>query len=249
MVNALNLAATLRKINEDSPKSDSLFLELEIVPGDIFQIDESMLNTLCNELQDGVGLTECGQIDVLPYGRSRTAKIENGRLSTTIEVLKGLKLGRRSFASTDDVIKATKAGIIQDFSIVLVDVLCECDCCNIPLSSNYQECCEHGPGQKTEDSEDPFTYTIKKGKALAVSAEPFRMMDNDNIQLLSQDWKLRMENLEEGLEQFIENIATGIIKPHAAPALGSPILTKSDPRARKMPRNLPNRFRSKSKDI
>lgn len=249
MVNALNLAATLQEFNEDSSKSDSLFLDLEIVPGDIFQIDESMLKTLCKELQHGVGLTECGQIDVLPYGRSRAAKIENGRLSTTIEVPKGLKLGRRNFASTDDVIKAMKAGIIRDFSIVLVDVLCECNRCNIPLSSNYQECCEHGPWQKTEDTEDPFTYTIKEGRVLAVSAEPFRITDAENIELLFQDCQYSMKNPEEGLEQFVEKIAPRIIKGHAAPVLGSPILTRSDPRARRRPRNLPNRFRSESKDI
>lgn len=243
MVNALNLAATLRKINEDSPKSDSLFLELEIVPGDIFQIDESMLNTLCDELRHGVGLTECGQIDVLPYGRSRTAKIEDGRLSTTIEVIKGLKLGRRSFASTDDVIKATKAGIIRDFSIVLVDVLCECDRCNIPLSSNYQECCKHGPGQKSEDTEDPFTYTIKEGRALAVSAEPFRITDAENIELLFQDCQYSMKIPEALMENVPKEVLMKLVSPMSL------AVTRNHPRSPRMPRRLSSRSRPNPRDI
>lgn len=243
MVNALNLAATFRKINEDSPKSDSRFLELEIVPGDIFQIDESMLKTLCNELQHGVGLTECGQIDVLPYGRSRAAKIENGRLSTTIEVLKGLKLGRRSFASTDDVIKATEAGIIRDFSIVLVDVLCECDRCNIPLSSNYQECCEHGPGQKIEDTEDPFTYTIKEGRVLAVSAESFRITDAENIELLFQDCQYSMKIPEGLMEKVPEEVLRKLVSPMPL------AVTRNDLCSPRMPRRVSSRSRPNPRDI
>lgn len=243
MVNALNLAATLQKTDEGSPKSDSLFLELKIVPGDIFQIDESMLNTLCNELQHGVGLTECGQIDVLPYGISRDAKIENGCLSTTIEVPKGLKLGRRSFASTDDVIKATEAGIIQDFSIVLVDVLCECNLCHAPLSFNHQECCEHGPWQKTEDTEDPFTYTIKEGRALAVSAEPFRVTDAENIELLFQDCQYSMKIPEALMEKVPEEVLRKLVSPMPL------AVTRNSPCSARLPRRLSGRSRPNPRDI
>ena len=230
MVNALNLAATLRGIHDDSEKPGSLFFELEIVPGDIFQIDESMLKTLCNELQHGVGLTECRQTDVLPYGRSRAAKIKGGCLSTTIEVPKGLKLGRRSFASTDDVIRATKAGLIQDFSIGLVDVRCECNFCGTLLSSEYEKCCEHQPGQKIGDTEEIATYTIKAGKALTVSAESFRVTDYENLQQLFQDWQLIREVQTEILEELVEIATTRSIKQKIVPFLDQVVFTRSHSR-------------------
>ena len=109
MINTLKLPAILKEVYHDPAKSESAFLELEIVPGEIFQIDDSMLKKLCDELKHGIGFTECGRTDILPCGSSRDAKIENGHLCTKIEVLKGLKFGgKHSFASTDDLIRELK---------------------------------------------------------------------------------------------------------------------------------------------
>ena len=191
MINCLNLAATLQKFYEDSVKPDSAFLKLEIAAGKIFQIDPSMLQKLCKELKEGVGLTECGRTeDVLPYGISRDAVIENDCLSTIIEVPKGLNLGRHSYASTDGFIKAFNHGIVRHFSIGLVDVMGECNVCRKSLSSKYEECCEHSPGLKVEDNDKIATYKIKDGVALFISAEPFPVTEDGNIQLLLEDWEL-----------------------------------------------------------
>ena len=89
MINALYLKATLQDVLASSANLNSVFLRIEIASGDIFQMDDSILQKLCDELKDGVGLTECGRTeDVLPYGRSRYAKIESGCLSTMIEICK-----------------------------------------------------------------------------------------------------------------------------------------------------------------
>ena len=191
MINFLNLAATLQKFCEGSVKPDSAFLKLEIAAGKIFQIDPSMLQKLCKELKEGVGLTECGRTeDVLPYGISRDAAIENDCLSTIIEVPKGLNLGRHSYASTDGFIKAFNHGIVRHFSIGLVDVMCECNVCGKSLSSKYEKCCEHSPGLKVADNDKIATYKIKDGIALFISAEPFPVTEAGNIQLLLEDWEL-----------------------------------------------------------
>ena len=75
MINSLYLASILQGLFTDSARPKSVFLKLEIASGDIFQIGDSMLQKLCEDLKRGVGLTECGRTeDVLPYGRSRDAK-------------------------------------------------------------------------------------------------------------------------------------------------------------------------------
>ena len=51
-----------------------------------------MIN-FCDELKYGIPLIENGRTNMLPYGISRDAKIEEGCLSTRIQVLKGLQLG------------------------------------------------------------------------------------------------------------------------------------------------------------
>lgn len=197
MINSLYLEATFQALLASSAKLNSVFLKIEIASGDIFQIDDSILQKLCEELKDGVGLTECGRTeDVLPYGRSRDAEIENGCLSTIIEVPKGLKFGgQRSYASTDDFIMVFSDGIVQDFSIGLVDVICQCNTCNEPLSSEYEQFCKHLPGEKVADSDEVHTYKIKEGRALFISAEPFPVTDDDNIQLLLEDWGLDKASL------------------------------------------------------
>ena len=199
MINALYLAATLQALYPNSAKLNSVFLKLEIVSGDIFQLDESILQKLCKGLKDGVGLTECGRTeDVLPYGRSRDAEIKNGYLSTIIEVPRGLKFGgQHSYASTDDFIMVFSDGMVRDFSIGLFDVICECNTCNKPLYSAYDQCCEHLPGKKDAESEDIYIYKIKEGSALFISADPFPVTDNDNIQLLLEDWGLDGASLME----------------------------------------------------
>ncbi len=191
MINCLNLAATFQKLYEDSAEPSSAFLKLEIAVGNIFQIDSSMLQKLCKELKDGVGLTECGRTeDVLPYGISRDATFENGCLAAIIEIPKGLNLRRHSYASTDDFIKAFDNGIVRHFSIGLVDVICECNACHKSLSSKYEECCEHSLGLKVADNGKGTTYKIKEGIALFISAEPFPVTEDGNIQLLLEDWEL-----------------------------------------------------------
>ena len=197
MINSLYLEATFQALLASSAKLNSVFLKIEIASGDIFQIDDSILQKLCEELKNGVGLTECGRTeDVLPYGTSRDAEIENGCLSTIIEVPRGLKFGgQRSYASTDDFIMVFSDGIVRDFSIGLVDAICQCDTCNESLSSDYKQCCEHFPGEKDADTDKIHTYKIKEGRALFISAEPFPVTDDDNIQLLLEDWGLDKASL------------------------------------------------------
>ncbi len=192
MINSLYLQATLQALLTNSTKPNSVFLKIEIVSGNIFQIDDSILQKLCKDLKDGVGLTECGRTeDLLPYGRSRDAKIENDCLSTIVEVPRGLKFGgQRSYASTDDFIMVFSDGMVRDFSIGLINVICQCNTCQASLSSEYEQCCEHLPGQKVADSDDMHTYKIKDGIALFISADPFPVTDDDNIQLLLEDWGL-----------------------------------------------------------
>ena len=192
MINALYLKATLQAVRASSAKLNSVLLKIEIASGDIFQMDDSILQKLCDELKDGVGLTECGRTeDVLPYGRSRDAKIEGGCLSTIIEIPRGLKFGgQRSYASTDDFIRVFSDGMVRDFSIGLVNVICQCDICNESLSSDYKQCCEHLPGEKNAAGDEIHTYNIKEGRALFISADPFPVTDDDNIQLLLEDWGL-----------------------------------------------------------
>ena len=119
MINILKIPATIQEIYNDPAKERSTFLKLEIVPGEVFRIDDSMLKILCEELNQGISFTECGRTDILPCGISRDAQIEKGRLLTTIEVLKGLKYGGRySFASTDDLIRGIEEEIIVNFSLM-----------------------------------------------------------------------------------------------------------------------------------
>ncbi len=199
MINALYLKATLQAVLASSAKLNSVFLKIEIASGDIFQMDDSILQKLCDELKDGVGLTECGRTeDVLPYGRSRDAKIESGCLSTMIEIPKGLKFGgQRSYASTDDFIMVFSDGMVRDFSIGLVDVICRCNICNESLSSDYKQCCEHFPGETDVNRDEIHTYNIKEGRALFISADPFPVTDDDNIQLLLEDWGVDEASLME----------------------------------------------------
>jgi len=199
MISSLYLAATLQTLCTSDAKLNSVFLKLEIVSGDIFQIDDSILQKLCEDLKAGVGLTECGRTeDVLPYGRSRDAEIENGYLSTIIEVPRGLKFGgQHSYASTDDFMRVFSAGIVRDFSIGLIDVTCQCNTCNKPLYSVYEQCREHVPGEKDTASEELYTYKIKEGSALFISADPFPVTDNDNIQLLLEEWGVDEASLME----------------------------------------------------
>ena len=203
MIDFLYIAATFQALSENPAKLDSVLLKLEITAGDIFRIDPSMLQALCEKLRNGVGLTECGRTeDVLPYGRSREAKIENGRLSTIIKVPKSLKFGgRHSYASTDDFIRALSDGIVRDFSIGLVNVICQCNICNELLSSELGGHCARGhlPGQELTDANgDVATYkVIKEGQPLFISAEPFQLTEYENIQLLLEDWGLDSASLME----------------------------------------------------
>ena len=243
MVDFLYIAAAFQEISENPAKSDSVLLKLEITAGDIFQIDPSMLQALCEKLRNGVGLIECGRTeDLLPYGRSRGAKIENGCLSTIIEMPKGLNLGRHSYASTDGLIRACAHGIVRDFSIGLVDIICQCNICNEFLSSEEGGHCEHLPGQECENGVVP-TYTIKEGRPLFISAEPFSLTEYENIQLLREDWGLDRAALMEVLSQIGELGKVGGINELPGTSL---IVTKSYPGAPRRRRKLGGRYRSGS---
>ena len=185
MINALKLAATLEKIWYHPTQSDTVFLELQIVPGEIFQINDTILNQLCEELKQGIKLTELGRTDILPYGKSLDARIENGHLSTTLKMLKGIKFGgRQSYGSTDDLIKVFNSGVVQDFFIGLGDVLCECNTCQKPLSTSYtDENCVHFPGVKDEN-DNVATYTIKAARAIIVSCVGIKVTDHENIEYI-----------------------------------------------------------------
>ena len=186
MIDTLKLPTILKKVCNDPGKPNSAFLELEIVPGEIFKIDPSMLQELCDELKCGISLIECGRTNILPYGVSRDAKIENGRLSIRVEVLKGLKLGgQHSFASTDSVIKVINAGIVKHFFIGLGNVICECDKCQETLFKRDERRCGHWPGEKDKDG-SVFTYTIKKALPVIVSSVTLKVRDYENIELLTQ---------------------------------------------------------------
>ena len=50
MIDILKIPATIQEIYNDPAKERSAFLKLEIVPGEVFQIDDSMLEILCEEL-------------------------------------------------------------------------------------------------------------------------------------------------------------------------------------------------------
>ena len=243
MIDFLYIAATFQALTENPAKSNSVLLKLEITAGDIFRIDPSMLQPLCEELRNGVGLTECGRTeDVLPYGISRDAKIENGCLSTIIEVLKGLNLGQRSYASTDDFIMVFSDGMVQDFSIGLINVICQCDICNELLSSELGGHCAHLPGQEDENG-NVATYTIKEGQPIFISAEPFQLTEHENIQLLREDWELDRAALMEVLSQSGELGKIGVIDKLPGSSL---IVTSSHPSIHRRPRRSRSRYRSGS---
>lgn len=198
MINLINLQATLQDVDDNTEKQDSVLLKLEITPGEIFKISPCMLKKLCKELRDGVTLTECGNTEgVLPFGISRDAQIENESLSTRIVVPRAIQFcGSRSYASTDDFIRVFKMGIIRDFCIGIVDVVCQCNTCNEPLSSKKDEPCMHLLNQQDVNSE-VGTFTIEGGSPLFISAESFRVTDEENIQLLLENWGLDMASLME----------------------------------------------------
>ena len=58
MINTLKLAATLKEVCHDSTNSELAYLKLDTVPGEIFQVDDSMMRKLCERLKQGIGLTE-----------------------------------------------------------------------------------------------------------------------------------------------------------------------------------------------
>ncbi len=244
MIDFLYIAATFQALSENPAKSDSVLLKLEITAGGIFRIDPSMLQPLCEELRNGVGLTECGRTeDVLPYGKSQDAKIESGRLSTTIRVPKSLKFGgQHSYASTDDFIMAFSDGMVQDFSIGLVNVICQCDICNELLSSELGGHCAHLPGQEDENG-DVATYTIKEGQPIFISAEPFQLTEHENIQLLREDWGLDRAALKEILSQSGELDKNEVIDKLPSSSL---IFTSSHPGIHRRPRRSRSRYRSGS---
>ena len=248
MVDFLYIAATLQKLAEDPAKPDSAFLKLEIAKGDIFRIDSSMLQELCEELKNGVGLIECGRTeDLLPYGISRNAKIENDCLSTIIEVPKGLNLGRHSYASTDGLIRVCAHGIVRHFSIGLVDVICQCNICNELLSSEVEGHCTHLPGQEFENGE-VSKYTIKGGQPIFVSAESVPITEYENIQLLLEDWGLDGASLIEAkinaLDQSEELSKAGSAKDKNSSHGLVLSLTRSHPVVRRRTRRLRGRHRS-----
>ena len=134
-------------------------MKLEIIPGEVFRIDDAMLKILCEELNEGISFTECGRTDILPCGISRNAQIEKGRLLTTIEVLKGLKYrGTHSFASTDGLIRGIEEKIIVNFFIGLGNVIAECDNCKKPFSPWPNQGCKHWPGDKNEEEKVNYLY-------------------------------------------------------------------------------------------
>lgn len=248
MINSLYLGATLQALCTNPAKPNSVFLKLEITSEDIFQIDNSMLQKLRENLKEGVGLTECGRTeDVLPYGRSRDAEIENGHLSTIIEVPRGLKFGgQHSYASTDDFIMVFSDGIVRNFSIGLIDVTCQCNTCNKLLYNVYDQCCEHVPGEKDAESEDLYTYKIKDGSALFISADPFRVTDDDNIQLLLEDWGLdRASLIEAKIDGLSQSEKLNSVPPELIDkALGLGLtFTRSHPGIRRRTRNFRRRSR------
>ena len=217
MINTLKLAAILKKVWHHATKFNSAFLELQIAPGEIFQIDRTMLNQLCEQLKQGIGLTECGRTDLLPYGRSRDARIENGHLYTTIEILKGLKLGgRHSYGSTDDLIKVFNTGLVRDFFIGLGNVLCECNICQKPFSTYADERCVHLPGEKNEDNSFA-TYKIKEARAMIVSSVGVKVTDHENIEYI------RSLVLDKELSDF------GMVSAKEAYLKGPRIVTLSSP--------------------
>ena len=203
MINTLKIAAILKKVCDDPTKPDFAFLKLKIVPGEIFQIDGPMLKQLCDELKQGVGLTECGRTDILPYGISQDAEIENNCLSITIKVRKGRKFGgRHSYGSTDDLIIMMEDRIVGNFFVGLGNVVCECDTCHKNLSMWSEERCDHWPGEKNKNDK-VNTYTIKEGRALIVSSVALQVTDNDNIELLSLDGELDKINMRLSRKEFL----------------------------------------------
>ena len=244
MIDFLYIAAAFQALSENPAKSNSVLLKLEITAGDIFQIDLSMLQALCEKLRDGVGLTECGRTeDVLPYGRSQDAKIENGRLSTIIRILKSLKFGgQHSYASTDDFIMAFSDGMVRDFSIGLINVICQCNICKELLSSELGGHCGHLPGQEDENG-DVATYTIKEGQPIFISAEPFQLTEHENIQLLREAWGLDRAALEKFLSQSGELDKNEVIDKLPGASL---IVTSSHPSIHRRPRKSRSRYRSGS---
>lgn len=186
MIDTLKLPAILKKVYDDPAKPDSAFLDIEIVPGEIFRIDTSMLQELCDELKYGIPLIENGRTNMLPYGISRDAKIEEGCLSTRIQVLKGLQLsGQHSLTSTDGVLKLINAGIVRHFFIGLGNVKCECDECKETLFKWDKMSCQHWPGQRDKKGIS-FTYTVKEALVLVISSVTLKVRDYENIELLTQ---------------------------------------------------------------
>lgn len=246
MINALYLKGTLQAVLASSAKLNSVLLKIEIASGDIFQMDDSILQKLCDKLKDGVGLTECGRTeDLLPYGRSRDAKIESGRLSALIEIPRGLKFGgQRSYASTDDFIRVFSDGMVRDFSIGLVDVICQCDTCNEPLSSDCKQYREYARGEKDTDGDKIHTYKIKEGHPLFISADPFPVTDDDNMQLLLEDWGLDEASLMEAeikeLSQSgkLDDLPPELIEKYSGLGL---VYTASHPGIRRRPRKFGRR--------
>ena len=190
MINILKIPATIQEIYNDPARERSAFLKLEIVPGEVFRIGDSMLKILCEELNQGVAFTECGRTDILPCGISRNAQIEKGRLLTTIEVLKGLKYGgTHSFASTDGLIRGIEEKIIVNFFIGLGNVISECDNCKKAFSPWPNRSCAHWPGDKNEE-EKVNTYMVKEAWVMIVSTVTLKVTDYENIELLTRSHEL-----------------------------------------------------------
>ena len=185
MLDTFKLPAILKKIYDDPAKPNFAFLQLETVPGEIFYIDSPLLKKMCELLKQGIGLTECGRTDILPYGISLAAEIENDCLSTTIKIRKGCKFGgRHSYASTDDLIMLMEDRIVVNFFIGLGNVICDCNICQKTLSMWPNQSCAHWPGEKDKDGK-ANTYTIKEGCVILVSSVALQVTDNDNIELLT----------------------------------------------------------------
>jgi len=149
-----------------SDRLDAYFTRMDAV---------TTLRNFATEAALGVSFQDSHKASSLGFGQSLAGiyeeKNSTKRVVADFYTVPGIEFGgNQSYRSTDDFIRATKAGLVRDVSVGFYGGDMICDICGNSFFDFWS--CEHWPGEKyiVEDQITLSTFTIKDAHLAEVSA-------------------------------------------------------------------------------
>ncbi len=122
------------------------------------------LKNYANDAKAGVSLQDSHASRRLGIGRSLNAKYEKDgeveRVIADFYTVKGIEFNDATYKSTDDFIKAIRAGIAQDVSIGFYGGTWICSLCNVDMW-DWDAGCRHWPGDEVQIKDPDSGKTIR----------------------------------------------------------------------------------------